>query len=326
MSVYLNLGSNRGNRAELLARAVSSIRELYGAQAIIRTSPVVETPAWGYDGKPFLNMGVALDFHKPADQPAPLKLLDTLQEIERRAAPDNLHRNLDGTYRDRFLDIDIIHIDGVVMETPRLTLPHPRAALRDFVLKPMHFLCPGWQPAAAGSRKKTAADMHRDSVEQFRGKEKLPLCIVLDNVRSENNIGSVFRTADAFCLNSVILCGISATPPSPAIHKTALGAEDSVAWKHFDNTMDAVDFLKDNGWTVCCLEQVHDSIPLDSFYIEPGWKIAIIAGNEISGVDPAVVDAANLCLEIPQAGTKHSLNVAVSSAIALWHCFALLRK
>lgn len=324
-TAYLNLGSNRGDRRALLAAAVDAIRRRYGSVAVVRTSPVLETPAWGFSGQPFLNMGVALDFLREADVPEPLQLLDTLHAIERETAPDTVHRNQDGTYCDRWLDIDIIHIDGVEMDTPELTLPHPRAALRRFVMEPMQFLCPGWQPYVPEHRKKTAEEMHRDTVEQFRERPKLPLCAVLDNVRSENNIGSVFRTADAFRLHSVILCGISATPPSAAIHKTALGAEDSVDWLHFESTMDAVRHLKAEGWTVCCLEQVHGSVSLDRFSIPAGAKIAIVAGNEISGVDPAVVDAADLCLEIPQEGTKHSLNVAVSTAIALWHCFQQLR-
>ena len=163
--------------------------------------------------------------------------------------------------------------------------------------------------------------MGRDSVEQYRRKGKLPLVVVLDNVRSLNNIGSIFRTSDAFRVERICLCGISATPPSPEIHKTALGAEDSVAWQHFDNTLDAISALKEDGYTVCCLEQVKDSVSLEKFRVEHGKKYAVIVGHEVNGVAPEVVDAADVCIEIPQRGTKHSLNVSVSGGMALWHIF-----
>lgn len=169
--------------------------------------------------------------------------------------------------------------------------------------------------------KKTIWDLHRDSLDEFRTKEKLPIAVVLDNVRSLNNIGSIFRTSDGFAVDHIALCGISATPPSAEIHKTALGAEDSVAWRYYADTLDAVKALHEEGWTVLALEQVKGSVALNDFRVEAGKKYAIVAGNEIDGVAQAVVDASDGCLEIPQRGTKHSLNVAVSTAIAIWHFF-----
>jgi tRNA G18 (ribose-2'-O)-methylase SpoU len=173
--------------------------------------------------------------------------------------------------------------------------------------------------------KKTIWEMGRDSVEEFKRKRKIPLVVVLDNVRSLNNIGSVFRTSDAFRIEQLCLCGITATPPSAEIHKTALGAEDSVEWRYFTDTMDAVADLKSRGYTVCALEQVNGSVPLDGFCPEPTGRYAVIAGHEVNGVAQEVVDAADLCLEIPQEGTKHSLNVAVSTALAIWHFYLSLR-
>ena len=173
--------------------------------------------------------------------------------------------------------------------------------------------------------KKTIWEMGRDSVEEFKRKRKIPLVVVLDNVRSLNNIGSVFRTSDAFRIEQLCLCGITATPPSAEIHKTALGAEDSVEWRYFTDTMDAVADLKSRGYTVCALEQVNGSVPLDGFCPESSGRYAVIAGHEVNGVAQEVVDAADLCLEIPQEGTKHSLNVAVSTALAIWHFYLSLR-
>lgn len=173
--------------------------------------------------------------------------------------------------------------------------------------------------------KKTIRDLHRDSIEQYRRRQKLPLAVVLDNIRSLNNIGSVFRTSDAFLVDRVMLCGITATPPSPEIHKTALGAEDSVEWEYFADTLDAIAELRRRGYRICVLEQVKGSVSLDSFRPENGEKYAIVAGHEVHGVAPEVVDAADVCLEIPQFGTKHSLNVSVSTGLALWHFFTALR-
>ena len=173
--------------------------------------------------------------------------------------------------------------------------------------------------------KKTIRDLHRDTIEQYRRRQKLPLVVVLDNVRSLNNIGSVFRTSDAFLVERIMLCGITATPPSPEIHKTALGAEDSVEWEYFPSTMEALSALKSQGYTVCVLEQVKGSVSLEQFAPSPSGRYAIVAGHEVHGVEPEVVNVADVCLEIPQHGTKHSLNVSVSTGIALWHFFEAMR-
>jgi tRNA G18 (ribose-2'-O)-methylase SpoU len=174
-------------------------------------------------------------------------------------------------------------------------------------------------------KKKTIWDLNRVSVDEYRRSRKIPLTVVLDNVRSLNNIGSIFRTSDAFAVERILLCGITATPPSPEIHKTALGAEDSVQWVYFEHTADAVNMLKDEGYTVCALEQVEGSVSLERFEADATRKYAFIAGNEVDGVDQDVVNLCDVSLEIPQVGTKHSLNVAVSTAITIWHFFLKLR-
>lgn len=166
--------------------------------------------------------------------------------------------------------------------------------------------------------KKTIWDMGRATCGEFRAQRKTPLAVVVDNVRSLNNIGSIFRTSDGFAATKVVLCGISACPPSPEIHKTALGAEESMDWEYYSDTLEALAALRAEGWTLVCLEQVKGSVMLQDFNPEPGRRYAIIVGNEVDGVDPAVVNAADLWLEIPQSGTKHSLNVAVSAALASW--------
>lgn len=174
-------------------------------------------------------------------------------------------------------------------------------------------------------KKKTIWDLNRVSVDEYRRSRKIPLTVVLDNVRSLNNIGSIFRTSDAFAVERILLCGITATPPSLEIHKTALGAEDSVQWVYFEHTVDAVNMLKDEGYTVCALEQVEGSVSLERFEADVTRKYAFIAGNEVDGVDQSVVNLCDVSLEIPQVGTKHSLNVAVSTAITIWHFFLKLR-
>lgn len=172
--------------------------------------------------------------------------------------------------------------------------------------------------------KKRIWELERDSVETYRGKRKLPVVLVVDNVRSLNNIGAMFRTADAFLVERMALCGISSPPPSPEIHKTALGAEETVAWEYYGDTTDAVARLRADGYTICCLEQVKGSIALQDFKVSDSEKYAIVVGNEIDGVDQRVVDASDVALEIPQYGTKHSLNVSVSAALSLWHFFTQL--
>lgn len=164
--------------------------------------------------------------------------------------------------------------------------------------------------------------MGRMSVEEFRIADKFPLIVVLDHVRSLYNVGSVFRTSDAFRLQGICLCGIAATPPHPEIHKTALGAEDSVEWKYFQQTEDAVMWLKEMGYTVLAIEQCEGSILLQNFRIEKDGKYAIILGNEVKGVQQEVVNMCDGCIEIPQYGTKHSMNVSVTAGIAIWSIVA----
>jgi tRNA G18 (ribose-2'-O)-methylase SpoU len=163
-------------------------------------------------------------------------------------------------------------------------------------------------------------ELHRISVQEFKEAEKLPLTVVLDNVRSQNNIGSVFRTADAFRLQGVCLCGITARPPHPEIHKTALGAEDSVDWQYFERTEDCVQYLKQNGYVVYAIEQCEGSTLLNEIEDEKlrNKKLAIVLGNEVKGVQQQVVDQCDGCLEIPQYGTKHSMNVSVTAGIVIW--------
>ena len=168
-------------------------------------------------------------------------------------------------------------------------------------------------------KKLTIDEMERISVAEFKAAAKAPLILVSDNVRSLNNIGSFFRTADAFRLQGIWLCGISGTPPSAEIHKTALGAEDSVEWRYFENTLDAVSHLKADGYEVWALEQAHDSVKLENFSVSPDARIALVVGNEIKGVSQNVIDECSGCIEIPQYGTKHSLNVSVAAGITLYN-------
>ena len=172
--------------------------------------------------------------------------------------------------------------------------------------------------------KKTIRDMGRDTIEQFKAHKKIPVTVVLDNVRSLNNIGAIFRTCDAFAVEGVALCGVSGTPPSPEIHKTALGAENSVDWRYFATTAEAVDTLRAEGHAIICLEQVKGSVSLNDFRAEKGLRYALVAGNEVDGVGQEIVDMADSCIEIPQSGTKHSLNVSVSTAVALWEFYKQL--
>lgn len=161
--------------------------------------------------------------------------------------------------------------------------------------------------------------MQRLSVEEFHQASKLPLIVVLDDVRSMHNVGSVFRTGDAFRIEAVYLCGITSTPPMAEIHKTALGAEDSVNWKYFKTALEAVASLKADGYEVLSVEQAHGSTMLQDFIPQKDRKYAVIFGNEVKGVHQEVVDASDDCLEIPQFGTKHSMNVSVTAGIIIWH-------
>lgn len=168
-------------------------------------------------------------------------------------------------------------------------------------------------------------ELTRCSVEDYKAMRKLPLRILSDNVRSMHNIGSFFRMSDAFRVEEIILAGISGTPPHPEIAKTALGAEESVAWRHVDDAVAEVVRLKSGDWTVCVLEQTHDSISLREYSpADYEKKLLLVVGNEVNGVDQRIVDLADNVLEIPQEGTKHSLNVAASAAIALFHLYTEL--
>jgi tRNA G18 (ribose-2'-O)-methylase SpoU len=170
-------------------------------------------------------------------------------------------------------------------------------------------------------RKLTMPEMNRLSVEDFKAAVKVPVIVVLDNIRSQNNIGSVFRTADAFRLQGVYLCGITATPPHREIHKTALGATESVDWTYFPETADAVRELLSGGYTVLAVEQAEGSTLLQEFIPAPGAKIALVFGNEVNGVGESVLPLVSGCLEIPQYGTKHSVNVSVAVGIIIWDIF-----
>ncbi len=173
-------------------------------------------------------------------------------------------------------------------------------------------------------RKLTNKELNRISLNEFKECSKTPIVIVLDNVRSLNNVGSVFRTADAFLIERIYLCGITGTPPNKEIQKTALGATESVNWKHFETTLQAVGELKNQGFLICSIEQAESAIFLNEFQPEKGQKIAVIFGNEVKGVEQNVIDFSDQVIEIPQVGTKHSLNIAVSVGIVIWDLFRKL--
>ncbi|MBQ7662320.1 MAG: RNA methyltransferase [Prevotella sp.] len=167
-------------------------------------------------------------------------------------------------------------------------------------------------------RKLRTIEMNRLTVEEYQEAEKMPLVIVLDDVRSMYNVGSVFRTSDAFRLEKICLCGITSTPPHAEIHKTALGAEDSVSWEYYDTALEAVEKLHKEGYTVFSVEQAEGSTSLPSFHAQRGCKYAVVMGNEVKGVHQEVIDASDACLEIPQFGTKHSMNVSVTTGIVIY--------
>lgn len=175
-------------------------------------------------------------------------------------------------------------------------------------------------------RKLLNIELGRVSVAEYKELPDSGLVLVLDNIRSAHNVGSAFRTADSFKIDKVYLCGICAIPPSAEIHKSALGAEDSVEWEHYDDTLDAVARLKSEGYVIVSAEQTVDSVMLDGFVPEKGRKYAVVFGNEVSGVRQDVVNESDLVLEIPQYGTKHSLNVSVSVGVILWHMKHLMMK
>ncbi len=170
-------------------------------------------------------------------------------------------------------------------------------------------------------RKLLNEELKRLTIESFKSAVKLPVVVILDNVRSLNNIGSVFRSSDAFRVEAIYLCGITARPPHKDIHKTALGATESVRWVYFENTLDAVGELKSDGYEIFAIEQTEESIMLEEMEISGGKKYALIFGHEMRGVDQDVVDAAEKSIEIPQFGTKHSLNISVSAGVVLWEFY-----
>lgn len=163
--------------------------------------------------------------------------------------------------------------------------------------------------------------MNRLTPEEFKHKNKTPLIVVLDNVRSLHNVGAVFRTSDAFLVQGVYLCGITSTPPHAEIHKTALGAEDTVDWQYHEDTHEAIRSLQNDGYTVYAIEQAKGSTLLPELQLEKGGKYAVVLGNEVKGVQQSVVDMCDGCIEIPQFGTKHSLNVSVTAGIIIWEFF-----
>ncbi len=170
-------------------------------------------------------------------------------------------------------------------------------------------------------KKKSLPELNRIDTKRYKEADKLPLIIILDNIRSMSNIGSVFRTSDAFRVEAIYLCGICSKPPHKEIHKTALGATESVAWQYFENTLDAIADLKQKGYKIVSVEQTHNSVPLQEFKPKAKEKIALILGNEVKGVEQSAINASDLCIEIPQYGTKHSLNIAVTTGIMIWHVF-----
>ena len=167
-------------------------------------------------------------------------------------------------------------------------------------------------------RKLKNEELNRLSVDEFKQAEKKNLVVILDNIRSMNNIGSVFRTSDAFLIEKIYLCGITATPPHNEIQKTALGATESVDWEYVENTLDVITKLKNDGYSVYAIEQAENSLKLDEFKVDAESKIAVIFGHEVRGVQQEVVNACDNCIEIPQHGTKHSLNISVCAGVVLW--------
>ena len=174
-------------------------------------------------------------------------------------------------------------------------------------------------------RKLKITELNRISIEEFKEADKLPLVVVLDDIRSLHNIGSVFRTADAFRIECIYLCGITATPPHPEMHKTALGAEFTVDWKYVNIAVETVDNLRSEGYVVYSVEQAEGSIMLDELTLDRSKKYAVVMGNEVKGVQQEVIDHSDGCIEIHQYGTKHSLNVSVTAGIVIWDLFKKLK-
>lgn len=175
-------------------------------------------------------------------------------------------------------------------------------------------------------KKLSMEELGRISVEEFKAADKLPLVVVLDNIRSLNNIGSVFRTADAFRVCKIMLCGITATPPHRDIHKTALGAENSVCWEYYEKVEDCIHALQCEGYKIYSVEQADESVSLTDFVVEDEEKVAVIVGNEVDGVSDEAIALSDACIEIPQYGTKHSLNVSIATGIVIWDIFTKMKN
>lgn len=171
------------------------------------------------------------------------------------------------------------------------------------------------------NRKLKNEELNRISEDEFKSATKTPIIIVLDNIRSLNNIGSVFRTADAFLIEAVYLCGITAHPPHREIQKTALGATETVVWKYHESTIDTIKKLKENGYKICAIEQTENSIMLNEFGVNKNEKLVVIFGNEVKGVEQEAIDLSDAVIEIPQYGTKHSLNISVSVGVVIWELY-----
>lgn len=175
-------------------------------------------------------------------------------------------------------------------------------------------------------RKLRNNELGRITVDEFKRTKKTPIIVVLDSIRSLNNVGSVFRTSDAFLVEKIYLCGITATPPNKEIHKTALGATESVDWEYVEDVLSLIERLKQDGIQILSIEQAENSTKLDTFQPEKNNKYAVVFGNEVKGVQQEVVSASNNCIEIPQLGTKHSLNISVSCGVVLWDMFSKMKK
>ncbi len=174
--------------------------------------------------------------------------------------------------------------------------------------------------------KKSIVELTRFGAEEYLRREKLPLRLLVDNVRSLHNVGSLFRTSDAFNVEEIILAGITGRPPHPELAKAALGAEESVRWRHVDSAEEEARRLQGDGWEIVCLEQAHDSIDLADYRLPASGRVVLVVGNEVEGVSQRIVDMADQVVEIRQCGVKHSLNVAASGAIALWRVFELMSR
>lgn len=173
-------------------------------------------------------------------------------------------------------------------------------------------------------RKLLNSELNRKSIDEFKTSKKIPVVVVLDNIRSQHNIGAIFRTSDAFLIEAIYLCGITATPPNNEIHKSALGAENSVDWIYFKDTKDAFEKLNANSYKIISVEQTENSIKLHELALEKEEKYALVFGNEVKGIEQSLVSASDVCLEIEQFGTKHSLNVSISAGIVIWEFFKQL--